>query len=338
MKNLPKIGLDVGSAAIKLVELAPSGVGKWRLLSAGAVPVPAGGWIDSPSSQTAVANAIIKLVKEAGVRSRRVVTALPEEQISTHVLEMPIMADSEIEQALTWQVEQYIPIPVDQAVWSYQVISRSEGGLEVLLAAASRTLVDGYRKVVEMAGLEVIAVETELMATARAIVPATATATVIVDVGARSTDVGIVAGGQLVFARTVPTAGEAFTRAIESVLGMDTAQAEQFKTAYGFAEGYMGGKLFAAMKPVLAIIATEVKKTIDFYVSKHANEVVKSVDLSGGAAALPEIVKMLSDMLGLEVVIGDPFARVEMGEGQKKTLAPTAAFYSVAVGLAMREG
>src|SRR3989344_2946361 len=338
MKNLPKIGLDVGFAAIKLVELAPTAAGRWRLLSAGTVPVPAGSWIDSPSSQTAVASAIIKLIKDAGVRTRRAVTALPEEQISTHVLEMPVMADSEIEQALTWQVEQYIPIPVDQAVWSYQVISRSEGGLEVLLAAASKTLVDGYRKVAEMAGLEVVAIETELMATARAIVPATAAATVIVDVGARSTDVGIVAGGQLVFARTVPTAGEAFTRAIESVLGMDTAQAEQFKTAYGFSEGYMGGKLFAAMKPVLAIIATEVKKTIDFYVSKHANEVVKSVDLSGGAAALPEIVKMLSDMLGLEVVIGDPFARVEMGEGQKKTLAPTAAFYSVAVGLAMREG
>lgn len=337
MKNLPKIGLDIGSAAIKLVELAPTGNGGWRLLSAGSVPVPAGSWIDSPSSQTAVANAIIKVVKEAGVRSRRVVTALPEEQISTHVLEMPVLADSEIEQALTWQVEQYIPIPLDQAVWSYEVISRSESGLEVLLAAAAKGLVDGYKRVAEQAGLEVVAIETELMATARAIVPS-GIATVIVDVGAKSTDVGIVAGGQLVFARTVPTAGEAFTRAIESVLGMDSAQAEQYKSAYGFAEEYMGGKLYTAMKPVLAIIATEVKKTIDFYVSKHAGETVKVVTLSGGAAALPEIVKMLSEMLGLEVTIGDPFARVEMGEEQKKVLAPAAAFYSVAVGLAMREG
>lgn len=337
MKSLPKIGLDIGSAAIKLVELAPAGNGKWKLLSAGSAPVPAGSWIGSPSSQTAVANAIVKLVKEAGVRSRRVVTALPEEQISTHVLEMPVMADSEIEQALTWQVEQYIPIPLDQAVWSYQIISRSESGMEVLLAAAARSLVDGYRGVSELAGLEVVAIETELMATARAVVPS-GTTTVIVDVGAKSTDVGIVAGNQLVFARTVPTAGEAFTRAIESVLGMDNAQAEQYKTAYGFAEGYMGGKLYTAMKPVLAIIATEVKKTIDFFVSKHAGETVKMVTLSGGAAALPEIVKMLSEMLGLEVTIGDPFARVEMGEEQKKVLAPAAAFYSVAVGLSMREG
>lgn len=336
MKNLPKLGLDIGSAAVKLVELAPLGGGGWRLLSAGSMPVPAGAWIDSPSSQTAVTNTIIKLLRETGVRSRRVVTALPEEQISTHVLEMPVLADSEIGQALTWQVEQYIPIPIEQAIWSWQVISRSEDGLEVLLAAASKNLVDGYRKVAEQAGLEVVAIETELMATARSISPAVSGSTVIVDVGAKSTDVGIVTGSQLVFARTVPTAGEAFTRAIESVLGMDTAQAEQYKTSYGFAEEYMGGKLYTAMKPVLAIIATEVKKTIDFYVSKHAQEVIKVVTLSGGAAALPEMVKMLSEMLGLEVVIGDPFSRVEMGEEQKKVLTPMAAFYSVAVGLSMR--
>ena len=137
MSNLPKVGLDIGSAAIKLVELAPLAGGRWKLLSAGSVPLPAGSWTDSPSGQTAVVNAIVKLVKEAGVRSRRVVTALPEEQISTHVLEMPVLADAEIEQALTWQVEQYIPIPLDQAVWSYQVISKNEGGMEVLLAAAA---------------------------------------------------------------------------------------------------------------------------------------------------------------------------------------------------------
>lgn len=336
MSKLPKIGLDIGSAAIKLVELAPISGGRWRLVSAGTAPKPAGNWIDSPSTQVAVVNIITKLAKEAGVRSKRVATALPEELISTHVLEMPVLSEAEVGQALLWQVEQYIPIPVDQAVWSYQIISRSSAGVEVLLAAASRSLVDAYHQVVEQAGFETVAIETELMATARSIVPAGAATEVVVDVGAKSTDVGIVSRGQMVFARTIPTAGEAFTRAVESVLGIDSSQAEQYKSAYGFAESYLGGKLNTAMKPVLAVIATEVKKTIDFYVSKHPGESVKLVVLSGGAAALPEIVKMLSEMLGLEVSIGDPFSQVDLDEKQKKILLPGGAFYSVAVGLAMR--
>lgn len=340
MGNLPKIGVDIGSASVKLVELLATGKDKWRLLGAATAAVPAGGMIDSPSNQAAVSATMIKMMKESGVRSRKTVVALPEEQISSHIVEMPLLSDTELGKALQWQVEQYIPIPLEQAIWSYQVIRRDtagNGGMEVLLVATSKNLVSTYQKVLEEAGLEVVAVETELMATARAVVPAGSPLTVVVDIGARSTDVGVVSANQLVFARTVPTAGEAFTRAIETTLGLDTGQAEQYKNAYGFSAQSVGGKLVEAMKPVLAIIATEVKKTIDFYVSKHPQEMVKEVTLSGGVAAMPDVVSMVSLMLGIEVGVGNPFARVAMDETQKKAMSGNGPFYAVAAGLAMRE-
>ena len=252
------------------------------------------------------------------------------------------MSDREVEQALQWQVEQYIPIPADQAVWSYQIIRRDNpgngaGGMEVLLAAVAKRLVEMYTLVVEQAGLEVVAMETELMATARAVFLEGTPPTMVVDIGARSTDVGVVTGGQLVFARTIPTAGQAFTRAIETGLGMDTKQAEQYRNAYGFAKDQLQGKLLSVMQPVLTLIASEIKKTIDFYVAKHAGEAIRQVVLSGGIAVLPDAVGALSRLLGFEVIVGNPFSRVGMAETQKKQLAEGGPFYSVCLGLSMRE-
>lgn len=335
---MPKIGIDIGNASIKIIELGSLGRDKWKLQAAASATIPAGGFVDSPSNQAAITTTIGKIVKEAGIRSRRVVLALPEEQVSSHVVEMPQMVDAELEQALKWQVEQYVPIPADQAVWSWEVIGKdAKGGMEVMLVAVARNLVDVYKRVVEQAGLEVVAVETELIATSRAVVPSSVPVSLVVDIGAKSTDVGVVNAGRLVFARTVPTAGEAFTRAIETNLGLDNRQAEQYKNTYGFSGEMMGGKLMVAMKPVLSIIVSEIKKTIDFYLSKHTSESVKLVTLSGGIAALPDVVLVMSEMLGLEISVASPFARVDMDQNQKKALMGNGPFYSVAVGLAMRQ-
>lgn len=339
MSDLPKIGLDIGSSTIKIAELAPSGK-KWKLLTMASMPSPKDWMKNSKANLTIVAQSIAKLCKEAGIHSRRVVVSLPEEQVSSHLVEMPMMSDDEVEQALQWQVEQYIPMPLDQAIWSYQIVKRDEvgkSGLEVLLAATPKTVVEFYTQVAQAAELEVIAVETELMATARAIVPPTSPLALIADIGSRGTDIGLVQNNTLLFSRTIPTAGEAFTRAIATTLGLEDAQAEEYKNTYGFSKEQLEGKLTEAMQPVLKSITDEIKKTIDFYTSKHSGESVKYVVLSGGVAALPNIVNQLSVQLGLEVTVGDPFSRVEIDQSQKEAIGNTAPFYTVSVGLAMRE-
>ncbi len=339
MSNLPKIGIDIGSTSIKMVELMPAGKDKWRLMTAAAMPSIPGGIQANQNNLVAFSQAIAKMKKEAGVRSNRVVVALPEEQVSSHIVELPMMKEDEIKQALTWQVEQYIPIPADRAVWSYQVIRKDAvgGGMEVLLVAASKGLVNSYLAVLEQVGFEVVAMETELMATARSEVPPEYPLSLIVDIGSKSTDVGVVQAGQLVFARTIPTAGEAFTRAIQSNLGLDPAQAEQYKATYGFDSAKLGGKLSEAMRPVLALIAAEIKKTSDFYTSKHSGEVVKFVTISGGVSVLPEMVGVLSGMVGMEVSVGNPFTKLIMDKGQTQALAAGGPIYGVAIGLAMRD-
>lgn len=339
MSSLPRLGIDIGSTSIKLVELLPDGKDRWKLMTAASMPSIAGGVQANPNNLTGFAQAIVKMKKEAGVKSSRVIAALPEEQVSSHIVELPLMSDEEVKQALHWQVEQYIPIPADRAVWSYQVIRRDQnaGGMEVLLVAVAKNLVNSYISILEQAGLEVVALETELMATARAEVPVEFPLSLIVDIGSKSTDVGVVQKGQLVFARTIPTAGEAFTRAIQSALGLDATQAEQYKSTYGFDTVKLGGKLAEAMKPVLNVIASEIKKTADFYTSKHSGESVQVVTLSGGVSVLPEMVGVLSGMVGIEVSIGNPFGRIQMDRNQAQALSGSGPIYGVAIGLAMRD-
>jgi len=158
----------------------------------------------------------------------------------------------------------------------------------------------------------------------------------IVDIGAKSTDLGIVRAGQMVFARTIPTAGEAFTRAIEAALGLASGQAEEYKRTYGFDTQKMQGKITEAMKPVMNVITAEVRKTGDFYMSKHRGEQVKLVTLSGGVALVPEVVNVLSGLLGMEVAVGNPFNRIEMDKNKTSQLLGLGPFYAVAAGLAMR--
>lgn len=339
MADLPKLGIDIGNSTVKLVELVPSGKGKWKLVTAASISSPMGGVAGGPANLPGITGALIKLIKESGAKSRRVVAALPEEQVSSHVVEMPAMKDEELKQALQWQVEQYIPIPAEKAVWSHQVIFKNEGtgSMEVLLVAASKNLVNSYLQIMEQAGLLVEALETELTATARSVTNPDSPLSVVVDIGSKSTNIGIISRGQIMFARTIPTAGESFTRAIETSLGLDATQAEEYKNTYGFSANQLGGKLVEAMRPVLNVVSGEIKKTVDFYLSKHAGESVKYVTLSGGVATLPDIVGVLSSVLGVEVVIGNPFERVTMSEQQSKLLAGSSSFYAVAAGLSMRE-
>ena len=332
MNDLPKIGIDIGSTSIKVVELAPLGKEKWKLLGAATAPAIKGGVLGGAANVTALAQLIVKMMKEAKMRSRKVVAALPEEQVSTHIVEMPLMTDDEVKQALQWQVEQYIPIPVDRVVWSYQIVKKDEakGGIEVLLVAAAKDLVEAYTAVLQQAGLEPVALETELVGAVRSEVDANIPLALLVEIGETTTDVGVVRYGQLVFSRTIPTAGNAFTRAIETSLTIDSAQAQQYRNTYGFSKDQLDGKLVEVMRPVLNLIAGEVKKTADFYVAKHQGEVVKAVIVSGGMALLPDLVSNFSEMVGMEVAIGNPFTKVQVNK------IDDGLTYGVAVGLAMR--
>lgn len=333
--------MDIGSKTIKIVELASEGPG-WKLRASGIVGYKG----KSPDTMKegkdagVLAQTIKNLHKEAKISSKSVSIALPEAQVYTRIVKFPLLTDSEIASAVRWEAEQYIPIPINDAIVQHQVIERRKDTTPpqafVLLVAAPKDLVGKYAKIVEHAGLKLTSVETELIALVRSLSPQDQTV-LVVDFGARSTDIAIGKGEQLKFSRSIPTAGEAFTRAVAQGLGVEQQQAEQYKKTYGLQAGQLEGKVRGALNPVFRMVADEMKKAIHFYQVEEKGESPQSAILSGGTAGMPEVASTLTQMLGLEVVVGNPFSKVSVPPEAVKSLAGFAPLYSVAVGLAMKK-
>jgi len=333
------IGLDLGSKTIKIVELEKEGAG-FKLSSLGVI-----GYTGNPLSQikddkemAGLAEAIRKLAKEAKISSREISLALPESLVFTRTIRFPPLTDQEIAAAVKWEAEQYIPIPLNEAIIEHQVVERMEGGIKpgvaVLLVASPKALVEKYIKVIQAAGFTVVGIETEALALARALAPSQGVA-MLVDFGAASTSMVIVKNGMVAFSRSIPIAGEAFTRALSQGLGIAHQQAEEYKKTYGLSKE-LEGKVKATLDPVFNLVIDEIKKAIHFYQSEEKGEPPTALIVSGGTSTMPEAISKLSDLLGLEVVVGNPFIKVKVSPDAAKNLQNYAPLYSVAVGLALR--
>ena len=334
------VGLDIGSKSIKIVELSPEG-GGFKLLGSGVLGY-SGATPDNfleESDILPLSDAIRKLHKEARISSKDITISLPEPQVFTRLIKLPSLSDQEIASAVKWEAEQYIPIPLAEAVVQHQILERRESGpvpeVLVLLVAAPRVLVEKYVKVVEGAGLNVVAVETEMIPLARSLAPE-GRVVLLVDFGARSTDIAVAKNAQVAFSRSIPTAGEAFSRAVSQVLSIPYQQAEEYKRVYGLSPSQLEGKIRVAIEPVFRVVADEIKKAIHFYQSDEKGEAPSSVILSGGTAGMPEAISSLTKILGVEVLMGNPFSKVTADAESLKSLIPYAPLYAIAVGLAQK--
>ena len=334
-------GLDIGSKTIKIVELQKEG-DAFNLLASGIVGY-SGTNVEKMTDEkemTTLAQVIKKLHDQAGVSSKDVVISLPESQVFTRTIKFPLLTDAEVASAVKWESEQYIPIPVAEAIIQHTVLLRNEKAsppeVIVLLVAAPRVVVEKYTKVTTLAGLNPVAVETELIALTRALAPPGRTV-LLVDLGAGSTDIAIARDSLLSFSRSIPIAGEAFTRAVSQGLGVTGTQAEEYKKTYGLENTQLEGKVKGALDPVLRLVVDEIKKAVSYYQTEEKGEAPNAIVISGGSSGMPQITSMMTSLLGIESVIANPFGKVRTDAETAKKLAPYAPLYSVAVGLAMRE-
>lgn len=334
------VGLDIGSMTIKMVELSSEGKGM-RLQAAGVLGYKGANIqkLEEEKDFAAIADVVRKLHKEAKISSKNVIVSLPEDSVFTRTIKFPPLSDGEIASAVKWEAEQYIPIPVSEAVIQHQILERQKEGtppqVVVLLVAAPRSLVEKYVKIVHLARLNPVAVETDLIALVRSLAPPDKTV-LILDFGANSTDLAIAKNGLLCFSRSIATAGEAFTRAVAQSLGVESAQAEEYKRAYGLSEKKLEGKVKDALSNVFKVVIDEIKKAIHYYQTEEQGEAPKSLILSGGTSGMPQALSVLTSLLEMEVEIGNPFKNVSMEANMEKSLAGYAPLYSVAVGLALR--
>lgn len=334
-------GLDIGSTSIKAVEIVGE-KNKKRLLAASLVATPSVGLAsESDLDQQLIAGAIKNLVKINKFETNLVNVSLPESQVFTRVIEMPFLTQKELSSAIKWEAEQYIPLPVASVSLDWEVlrIDKEKNKTEVLLVGAPTRLVSKYEKILGMAGLVPVFMETEIISAARSLIGSSQNtpSAMIIEIGARTSSLGVFKDGKLEVAYSLPMAGMAIERLIAQEFGFENKQAEEYKKTYGFNPEMLEGKIAAAIKPVLLSLLTEVKKAISFYQGKNPNEKeIKRIILSGGGAKLPGLVAFFAQNLGIETEIANPWKEIIVDQNIFKLQITDAPFYSIATGLALR--
>ncbi len=339
------VGLDIGFSLIKIVALSKDRNGS-KLVSLGTIPSPQPGIIsDADTDLENLANTIKRLLTAVGISEKEAVVALPESRVFTRVIDdLPYLTDDELSSVIRYAAEEFIPMSLADVNLNWQVLMRSEkkgkdSKTVVLVIASPKREVSRYLRVLEMAGLQPKALETEIIAITRSLVGNNPFSpnTLIMQLGSQTTDFAAVSKGLIWFTRSIATGGMALTRALSQHFNFEINQAEQYKKIYGVLEDQLEGKVFEVLKPFIDLIAGEAKRVIQAFETKYPSNPIKRVVLSGGGAKMPGLVIYLANILGLEVQEADPWYSIVKNQALIVKLAQDASSYSVAVGLELRE-
>ncbi len=350
------IGVDIGSHSVKAVEVQPAGA-RWRVLHAGSGPTPPGavkeGAVVEPQ---ALGVAVRQVLASSGIRAGRVVSAVGGQAVIVRELKLPPMSDTELKQAARFEAERYIPYGAKEVNMDFDVIGESvEDGQKkvvMLLVAARREIVDRHMQALLAAGLQPFVLDVESFAVMRALNAQASTngegATVFVDIGGESTDIMVTEGGEFRLTRNVNIGGDGLTKAVASRMEMEFQSAGQLKEQKGtillegepLPDDRTVLSLHDVMLPILGDLATEVRRSLDYFQTRWRGSKVGRVVLSGGTANLRNLDRFLSLELGVQAVVGNPFLTVEVPDRvmPADARAQAAPAMATAVGLALRGG
>ena len=342
------IGLDIGTSGVRAAELS---VGKDHLTleKFGQVPLPEGAVRDGEVVDIdAVSDAIRQLWSHTRFSGKRVVIGVSNSKVIVRQVDLPWLPANELRTALPFQVQDFIPIPVDQAVLDFLTLEEftAEGGartLRGLLVAASREMVMNSVTAVQRAGLTPTMVDLTSFAVLRSLSKPAALATAeeveaVVDVGARVTNIVVHAGGTPRFVRILLMGGEDITEAVAERVGVPHAQAEEMKQQHGIATGPADDDVLARVLETSGnAFVDEVRGSLDYYTASSGSAPISRILVSGGGCRLPGLIDRLADATRLPVVAGSAIEPLAIGKTgltpeQIQYVGPLAA---VPVGLAL---
>ncbi|MGA2418062.1 MAG: type IV pilus assembly protein PilM [Candidatus Staskawiczbacteria bacterium] len=337
------VGIDIGTASIKIVELSRWGQGKTlenygEIKSASLYKEPfrnaeKGSYL---LDNYFVSRAIRAVLDEARIRTKAVIFSIPDFSTFCTSFELPPMTKSELPDAVYYNAPQYIPLPVTETTLDWKLIGGTPGdkqsGLKIFLVAIPNQTVQDYQKVAQLAGLELYAVEAEALGLARSLVRENKNCICLVDIGVQSTTVNIIDKQNLKKSYSVDFAGSQLTYSIASALGLGHAEAEELKNKEGLisTKEEISKTLYLLIDPLII----EVKKILsDFYLQEGKDADV--IYLTGGTAALPGLKEYFAEVLKKKVEIPNCFSELLYPPILGKTLEKMAPSFSVATGVAL---
>jgi type IV pilus assembly protein PilM len=337
-------GLDIGSSAVKLVQLHRGSRG-YVLEAFGLVDLPpetiGEGMIKDPPR---VVEAIKQVVREAGVKTRDAVLSVSGRELIMKRIRLPKVKATELADAIQLEAEHHINLPIEEVYLDHQVVAQSpgqSGTMDVMLVAVKKSKVNEYIAVVEEAGLSPGVVDVDTFALENQFEinnPNTAAeAVALIDIGASIMKTNVIRGGSSIFARDIAFGGHHYTRAISQRLNIPFAQAESAKRGEDVA-GVKWQDLVPVFEAVSRELSLEIQRTFDYFASSAESERIGRIVLSGGGALLSGIDEFLASSWGLPVELVRPFQNIQFDPNRfpADDLYAAGPLLAVAVGLAMR--
>jgi type IV pilus assembly protein PilM len=341
------VGLDIGSHSLKLVEIVEIPKKGYVLNRFSRIPLTRGIVVDGvPVEQQELALKIKELFKQSKCKRKGIVTSLSGHSVIVKKVTFPAMEDGELRDLIKDEVGKYLPFENTEEVnFDFQILGENEfnpSQMDVILVAAKNDIITGYTDVIKDAGLSAVIVDVDSFALETMYEEnydiEENEMVVLINIGASITNINVVKGGTSVFTRDFTLAGNSITEAVQQKLEIGFEEAERIKI-----EGSGGSEseqeefrnsLLAYADP----ICSEIERSIDYFRSTYGGEYIKHVLLSGGSAMIPGIVNDLSQRLGIEAEIANPFKKIGynqevLGSASIESIGPIAA---VGIGLALR--
>ncbi len=340
------VGLDIGSSAVKAIELKPAGKG-YKVTGFGSEPVPPDSIVDGAIiDAAAVADSIRRLFESRSIKTKDVAASLSGNAVIVKKIALPVMTEGELGESIYWEAEQYIPFDIQDVNLDYQILDKGDPAsgkttMDVLLVAAKKEKIADYTGVIAQAGRAAVVVDVDAFALQNAyevnygIEPNAVVA--LLNAGASATNINILQGDQSVFTRDIAIGGNAYTEALQRELNLPFENADSLKRG-----GIIEGATYEDARPVLRAVTEnvmlEIQKTFDFYKSTAPSDRIDRIMLSGGASRAEGFTEMLAERFATPVEPFDPFKRVtfDSKKFQVDALAEVAPTAAVAVGLALR--
>jgi type IV pilus assembly protein PilM len=344
------VGLDIGTSSIKIVELEAGN--PIRLNHFGRMPLPEGALAGGVVKDSAAVSGAIKDGFAAlGIRHKRVQVAIAGQAVVVRNIKIPLMEAAEVQNALHWEAERYIPFPVDECTMDFIIIDRDEAQqeLEVMLVCAHKNIIDSHLEVLRQAGLQPLAIDIQPFALSRALgledTERNDRNVAVLDIGAGTADLAIFRSGLSRFTRILPPGANGFTENIMKVMGSRFAEAEQFKMKYTDAMLDLNTvapkspeyQVNFAVQGALRELVAELIRSVDYFQLQQREAHLEQLILCGGGAKITNLIPFLQQELGIKVAVSlndRPFECGKQSLAEFETIKPIML---VALGLALRE-
>ncbi|HVP30503.1 MAG TPA: type IV pilus assembly protein PilM [Myxococcota bacterium] len=345
-RNKSVVGLDIGSSAVKVVELHAKPKG-FDLVHLGVAPLPPEAIVQGAFlNSAAIVEAIRSAVSRGGIKAQNAVVAVSGHSVIVKKISLPAMTREELEESIRWEAEQYIPFDVNEVNLDFQILSQAstEGQMDVLLVAAKKDLIDDYTSVVTEAGLKPAVIDVAAFAVENAFEAnydaSPDDVVALVNLGAQTANINILSGGVPCFTRDISAGGNQYTEEIQKALSIGFEEAERIKLGGSGAEDsqeVVPQEVEQAIRVVNEAVIAEITRSLDFFAATSADMRVNRVVLAGGGSMVPGLDTMFHEKTNVRVERMNPLARmVESDRHDPAMLHQLAPVLGVGVGLALR--